>query len=81
MLTRALGLQSGIEVDVITESLQAGDRLLVCSDGLNSMIGDTRIADLLGTGTPEESVWALIEAANEAGGHDNISLVVVDVGP
>lgn len=81
MLTRALGMQPGLKVDVIAGSVATGDRLLICSDGLNSMIDDEIIAELLRPGTPEEAVWALIEAANHAGGHDNVSVVVVDVGP
>ena len=43
------------------------------------MVEDERIAELLSEGTPEEAVWALIEEANSAGGHDNITVVVVDV--
>ncbi len=81
MLTRALGLDPEVEVDVIEARLEAGDRLLVCSDGLTSMVDDEHIAVTLGLGTPEEAVWVLIENANRAGGHDNISLAVVDVGP
>lgn len=81
MLTRALGLDSEVVVDVVERKVKEGDRLMVCSDGLTSMIADQRIAQNLSGGTPEEAVWTLIEAANQAGGHDNISLVVVDVGP
>lgn len=79
MLTRALGLQAEVEIDLVEEPLHRGDRWMVCSDGLNSMVPNGRIADSLAVGTPEEAVWNLIEAANQAGGHDNISLVVVDV--
>jgi protein phosphatase len=80
MLTRALGLYSNVEVDVIEVRGRIGDRLMVCSDGLTSMVSDQRIAGTLGQGTPEEAVWTLIESANQAGGHDNISVAVVDVG-
>jgi len=80
MLTRALGLYPNVEVDVIETIMLSGDRFLVCSDGLTSMVPDRRIAETLALGTPEEAVWTLIEAANQAGGHDNISLAVVDVG-
>jgi protein phosphatase len=80
MLTRALGLYPEVEVDVIEARAHRGDRLMVCSDGLTSMVSNQRIAAGLGLETPEEAVWTLIEAANQAGGHDNISLAVVDVG-
>jgi protein phosphatase len=80
MLTRALGLEPGVEIDIIEIKVREGDRLLICSDGLTSMVADKRIVELLGLSTPEEAVWMLIEAANRAGGHDNISLAVVDVG-
>lgn len=79
MLTRALGLDPDVEVDLIEIQVQDGDRLVVCSDGLTSMVGDERIAMILKVGTAEEAVWTLIEAANQAGGHDNISVAVVDV--
>lgn len=79
VLTRALGLGRDVEVDISRERLRVGDRLLLCSDGLNSMIDDDTIAELLGTGSANEAVWALIEAANQAGGHDNISVLVVEI--
>lgn len=81
MLTRAVGLDPDLVVDVIEISVLEGDRLLFCSDGLTSMIDDAQISKLLGHSNLEETVWVLIEAANRAGGHDNITLAAVDVGP
>ena len=81
MLTRVLGLSPEIDVDEAEIALEAGDRLLVCSDGLTNMVDDEIIARLLGTGTPEEVAWNLVEAANRAGGHDNITVLVVAVEP
>ncbi|MDH3499145.1 MAG: protein phosphatase 2C domain-containing protein [Acidimicrobiia bacterium] len=81
MLTRALGLGRDLEVDVRRERLRAGDRFMLCSDGLSSMVDDDRICELLIDGTPEEAVWTLIDAANLAGGFDNVTLVVVDYLP
>ena len=81
MLTRALGLYSHIEVDVVETRTRQSDRLMICSDGLTNMIDHERLAGVLGLGTPEEAVWTLIEAANQAGGHDNITVAIVDVGP
>lgn len=81
MLTRVLGLGPEIDVDEAEIELEIGDRLLVCSDGLTNMLDDEIIARLLGTGTPEEVAWNLVEAANRAGGHDNVTVVVVAVEP
>ena len=79
MLTRVLGISPEIDVDSISFDSEAGDRILICSDGLTNMVEDDRVAQLLAKGSPEEAVWALIEEATRAGGHDNITVVVVDV--
>jgi protein phosphatase len=80
MLTRVLGISPDVEIDEIDLPLEAGDRLLLCSDGLTNMVPDDQIASTLAATTPEEAAWTLIEQANRAGGHDNITVVVVDVG-
>lgn len=77
-LTRALGFSQDLDVDIEHSALVPGDRLLLCSDGLTSMIRDDRIAAIPGAGPPSDVVWELIEAANHAGGNDNVSVVVVD---
>ncbi len=79
MLTRALGLVPVVQVDTFEEPLRPGDRLLLCSDGVSSMIDDETIAATLGEGTPEEAAWELVERANQAGGLDNATALVVDV--
>ena len=79
MLTRVLGISPEVEVDSYGIQTYPGDRLLICSDGLTNMVEDERLAELLSEGTAEEVVWAMIEEANRAGGHDNITVVVVDV--
>lgn len=78
MLTRALGLVSDVTVDTAHIGLRPGDRLLLCSDGVTAMIGDDVIRNTLTDSTPEEAVWELVELANAAGGHDNITAVVID---
>lgn len=80
-LTRALGFTQDLAVDIERSDLRVGDRLLLCSDGLTSMLPDDRIAGILGDGPPSVTSWGLIEAANEAGGHDNVSVVVVVATP
>ncbi len=79
MLTRTLGLTPGIQVDEVSIDLESGDRLLLCSDGLTEMVPDDRIAEILGEGSPDEAVWELVESANEEGGVDNITVIVVEV--
>jgi protein phosphatase len=78
LLLRALGVTGTVEVGVQEEILQAGDVLLLCSDGLTNMVSDREIADLVdAAGTLEEAAEKLITAANERGGYDNITVVLV----
>jgi protein phosphatase len=80
LITRALGIQDDVAVDVHPEALQLGDRLLLCSDGLSGMLTDDRLAAYLGAGDdPAEIVTVLVDAANAQGGEDNITAVVVFV--
>lgn len=79
MLLRTLGLTRFVNVDEIEVDLAPGDRVLLCSDGLTEMVSDGDISKTLANGTPDEAVWELVELANDAGGVDNISVVVVDV--
>ncbi len=78
LVTRTLGL-GPVKVDSETLSLEAGDRLLFCSDGLTSMVDDDGIRRIVTAGDDSEAtVWNLIEAANSAGGVDNITVAIVD---
>jgi protein phosphatase len=77
LLTRALGL-GPVQVDRHTVDLSAGDRVLICSDGLTGMLSDDQIGEIATGNEVEPTVWALVEAANSAGGVDNISVAVVD---
>lgn len=79
VLTRSVGVDPDLEVTRYTFDLEVGDRLLFCSDGLNVMLDDEAIhTTLQELNDPDEAVRALIDAANEAGGLDNISAIVVD---
>jgi len=81
IITRALGVDEDVDVDLMTFELSDGDRLLICSDGLSSMISADQIAGVLaGTGGAQAAAEQLVELANEAGGEDNITAVVVDFG-
>jgi PPM family protein phosphatase len=78
LITRVLGLGS-VGVETRTLALHDGDRLLLCSDGLTTMVSDFGIQQILGAGEGvEATVWALIEHANTAGGVDNTTVVVID---
>ncbi len=79
VVTRALGMARAVRVDRFHEELRPGDRLLICSDGLTTMIDDDAIAAVLeAEPDAEAAAWALVEAANLAGGVDNITVAVVD---
>jgi PPM family protein phosphatase len=76
IITRALGPEPEVEVDVQTVPAQPGDVFLICSDGLTTMLGDEQIGRLLSRATSMESaVRALVDEANRAGGRDNITVV------
>lgn len=80
IITRNLGDREDVEVDLFEIDPFRGDRVLLCSDGLVDEITDDAIADVLRrTPDPEEAAARLVDLANEAGGHDNITVVVVDV--
>ena len=76
LLLKALGTGTP---DLRLHDAAPGDRYLLCSDGLPAVLPDARIRPLLTTGTPDAAVRALVDAANEAGGPDNVSCVVADV--
>ncbi len=78
-LTRALGLGRGPAPEPALVTVPAAGRLLLCTDGLNSELDDDEVAALLGRGTPEQACRALVDAAVEAGGRDNVTVVVVDL--
>jgi PPM family protein phosphatase len=74
IITRALGPEPEVEVDVQTVPASPGDVFLICSDGLTTMIGDEQIARLLaGATSMEAAVRALVDEANRAGGRDNVT--------
>ncbi|MFI5182392.1 MAG: Stp1/IreP family PP2C-type Ser/Thr phosphatase [Thermoanaerobaculia bacterium] len=80
VVTRALGGSPHVSVDLIEVPLRGGDRFLLCSDGLTGMVADDEIHGFLVTETgPESAVRKLVDLANERGGVDNITTIVVDV--
>jgi protein phosphatase len=80
IVTRALGIDRSVNVDVFTHFVRTGDRIVLCSDGLVDEVPDTEIAKVLGQHTdPQETAEALVMVANTNGGRDNTTVIVVDV--
>jgi protein phosphatase len=79
VITKAVGAKDSIEIDVVEHKLEPGDLVLICSDGLHSMINDQAIREVLVArgASLEEAAGGLIDAANEAGGRDNVSVVLL----
>ena len=80
IITRALGSDPPPAPDHWLLPAIAGDRYLLCSDGLFSELTDDQILSLLTPGDPQLAADTLVAAANDAGGRDNITVIVVDVG-
>lgn len=80
VITRALGVDADIHVDLESVEFEPGDRVLLCSDGLTSMIDPDPIAAILASeGSPQSVADRLVQAANDAGGEDNITVIVLDL--
>ena len=80
LVTRAVGVEDTVLLDTQQHEVQPGDVYLLCSDGLSDMLDDDAITQLmLGANGLEETATALVDAANEAGGKDNISVVLARV--
>jgi serine/threonine protein phosphatase PrpC len=81
LITRALGADEEVDVDTNLLPVEAGDRVLLCSDGLSDMVPETRISEILleSSEDPERAARGLLTAALDAGGNDNITVIVVDV--
>lgn len=77
VITRALGIDEEVRIDLAKHPLQRGDRFLLCTDGLTEMVEDAEIAGMLSALPPRETVQKLLAAANDRGGVDNITVVVV----
>jgi protein phosphatase len=82
LVTRALGVDPLIELEVHDHALRSGDLYLLCSDGLTDMVEDAQIADSLTTlyASVEAAADALVNMANQAGGRDNVSVVLIKIG-
>jgi serine/threonine protein phosphatase PrpC len=79
VITNALGTAPSLRVDLLGLKLQTNDRILLCSDGLSGVVAEANIAQTLAQDDPTQICQQLIDLANQAGGPDNISTVVVIV--
>ncbi len=78
VVTRAIGVSEDVDVDSMSLELQPGDQLLLCSDGLTGVVEDEAIArTLMEVEDPDQAVGDLIDLANEAGGPDNITVLLL----
>ena len=79
VITKAVGARDSIDLEVQKETLQPGELVLLCSDGLHGMVNDQEIARLIlsGQGSLEDLSQSLVDAANEAGGRDNVTVVLL----
>lgn len=80
IITRAIGTDESAEVDVVVEERRKGDLWLACSDGLHGLVDDRQMRDALRQYAPEKAADVLLKAALDAGGRDNVTLVIVHDG-
>ena len=80
VITRAVGLDPDVKVDLGSHELKNGDLIVLCSDGLNSMISDAAIENMTHLCSDNDLCQALVNAAKEAGGDDNITVITARVG-
>lgn len=79
IITRAVGVGRRVEADFFEEELLAGDLILMCSDGLSNMLEEEELAAVLGEGCSlKQKTERLVSKANDRGGYDNISVIVID---
>lgn len=81
IITRALGMEAGVEVDVKWDKVETGDLYVLCTDGLTDLITDAEIFERISSGDDLAQIGAkLIDAANKAGGSDNITVGLCKIG-
>lgn len=81
MITRAVGAMEELHLDMDIQELAAGDRFVLCSDGLTKHVSDLELQDLLKEGTCEETCKRLIDLTLSRGAGDNVTAIVVDIEP
>lgn len=79
ILSRCLGHELIVGIDILSMPIQPGDILLQCSDGIHTLVADAEMAEFLKAGGPDVACQGLIQRAREVGGHDNLSAQVASV--
>ncbi|MBV8822453.1 MAG: Stp1/IreP family PP2C-type Ser/Thr phosphatase, partial [Ktedonobacteraceae bacterium] len=79
VITRCLGTQTEVEVDIFAEVVEEHDTIVLCTDGLSGLVNDVELCTIAEQYAPQESVYHLVERANEHGGPDNITAIVVRI--
>ncbi len=77
LVTRALGSKPAVDVDLFEGEISKGDTLLLCSDGLTGRVDDREVAAIVRQHPPHEATRILVDTANERGGNDNITVLIV----
>lgn len=77
VITRSVGFEKNVEPDVFVRTVQPGENILLCSDGLSGMVPDPQMAQLLNDTTAAKVVPKAIQAAKKGGGDDNISVIFI----
>ena len=80
IITRAVGVHTDLDLELRHSEIQAGDRYLVCSDGLYKDVTENEISERMGSPTVEDSLDSLIDLALERGGTDNTTAIVIQAG-
>ena len=79
IITNSLGTQNSVRLELTALTLRAGDRLLLCSDGLTLLLSDEALLEVVSQNPPEEAVHDLVRRANERGSPDNVTALVIAV--
>jgi len=79
VITRSVGYERNVNVDLYARRMERGDRYLICSDGLTGMVTNEQIAQILQNFNPAQSVQNLVDLANLQGGEDNVTVIVFDI--
>jgi len=79
IITRALGVDEDVEIDIEEQEVMPGDILTICTDGLTDMLEDNEILDIIkmNIDSPQIACEKLVDAANKRGGEDNITVIIV----